>query len=84
VSFLSDHYQRTYTKYRKKTTLTARILVAYASWKESTAGIAQAIGRELVDGYTVNFSEMISVTSIAGYNAVVIGGPVFTGRLLGM
>jgi len=43
----------TYTKYRKKTTLTARILVAYASWKESTAGIAQAIGRELVDGYTV-------------------------------
>jgi len=83
VSFLSDHYQRTYTKYRKKTNLTARILVAYASWKEPTAGITQAIGRELEDRYTVNVSEMKSVTSIAGYKAVVIGGPVYTGKITG-
>gem|GEM_PF-953948 len=83
MSFLSDHYQRTYTKYRKKTNLTARILVAYASWKEPTAGITQAIGRELEDGYTVNVSEMKSVTSIAGYKAVVIGGPVYTGKITG-
>ena len=48
-----------------------------------TARIAQAIGRELVDGYTVNVSEMKSVSSIAGYNAVVIGGHVYTGKITG-
>ena len=64
--------------------MTARILVAYASRKGSTAGIAQAIGKELtIEGYTVDVSEMKSVTSIAGYNAVVIGAPVYTGKVTG-
>ena len=64
--------------------MTARILVAYASRKGSTAGIAQAIGKELTrEGYTVDVSEMKSVTSLAGYNAVVIGAPVYTGKVTG-
>jgi menaquinone-dependent protoporphyrinogen oxidase len=64
--------------------MTARILVAYASRKGSTAGIAQAIGKELtLDGYTVDVSEMKSVTSLAGYNAVVLGAPVYTGKVTG-
>lgn len=64
--------------------MTARILVAYASRKGSTAGIAQAIGKELaLEGYTADVSEMKSVTSIAGYNAVVIGAPVYTGKVTG-
>ncbi len=64
--------------------MTARILVAYASRKGSTAGIAQAICKELtIEGYTVDVSEMKSVTSIAGYNAVVIGAPVYTGKVTG-
>jgi menaquinone-dependent protoporphyrinogen oxidase len=64
--------------------MTARILVAYASRKGSTAGIAQAIGKELtIEGYTVDVSEMKSVTSLAGYNAVVIGAPVYTGKVTG-
>jgi menaquinone-dependent protoporphyrinogen oxidase len=64
--------------------MTARILVAYASRKGSTAGIAQAIGRELIsEGYTVDISDMKSVTSLAGYNAVVIGAPVYTGKVTG-
>jgi menaquinone-dependent protoporphyrinogen oxidase len=64
--------------------MTARILVAYASRKGSTAGIAQAIGKELtLEGYTVDVSEMKSVTSLAGYNAVVIGAPVYTGKVTG-
>ena len=64
--------------------MTARILVAYASRKGSTAGIAQAIGKELtLEGYTVDVSEMKSIASLAGYNAVVIGGPVYTGKVSG-
>jgi len=64
--------------------MTARILVAYASRKGSTAGIAQAIGKELtLEGYTVDVSEMKSVASLAGYNAVVIGAPVYTGKVSG-
>jgi menaquinone-dependent protoporphyrinogen oxidase len=64
--------------------MTARILVAYASRKGSTAGIAQAIGKELtLEGYTVDVSEMKSVTSLTGYNAVVIGAPVYTGKVTG-
>jgi menaquinone-dependent protoporphyrinogen oxidase len=64
--------------------MTARILVAYASRKGSTAGIAQAIGKELtIEGYTVDVTEMKSVTSLAGYNAVVIGAPVYTGKVTG-
>jgi menaquinone-dependent protoporphyrinogen oxidase len=64
--------------------MTARILVAYASRKGSTAGIAQAIGKELTrEGYTVDVSEMKSVTSLAGYNGVVLGAPVYTGKVTG-
>jgi menaquinone-dependent protoporphyrinogen oxidase len=64
--------------------MTARILVAYASRKGSTAGIAQAIGKELIsEGYAVDISDIKSVTSIAGYNAVVIGAPIYTGKITG-
>ena len=56
--------------------MSGRILVAYASRKGSTASIAQAIGKELTsEGYAVDVSEMKSVTSLEGYNAVVIGVP---------
>jgi menaquinone-dependent protoporphyrinogen oxidase len=62
--------------------MAARILVAYATRKGSTAEIAQAIGRELISlGYTVDVSEMKSITSLKGYHAVVIGAPVYTGKV---
>ena len=61
----------------------ARILVAYASKKGSTAEIAQAIGKELqAAGHVVNVSEMGSVTSVAGYDAVIIGGPMYMGKMV--
>ena len=64
--------------------MSGRILVAYASRKGSTAGIAQAIGKELTsEGYAVDVNEMKSITSLAGYNAVVIGAPVYTGKVTG-
>ena len=62
----------------------ARILVAYASKKGSTTEIAQAIGKELqASGYVVDVTEVGAVTSPAGYNAVVIGGPVYMGKMMG-
>ena len=62
----------------------ARILVAYASKKGSTAEIAQAIGKELqAAGHIVDVTEMGTVASPAGYNAVVIGGPIYMGKMMG-
>ena len=61
----------------------ARILVAYASKKGSTAEIAQAIGKELqVAGHIVDVTEMKSVLSIEGYNSVVIGAPFYMGSIM--
>jgi menaquinone-dependent protoporphyrinogen oxidase len=63
----------------------ARILVAYASKKGSTTEIAQAIGKELeASGHVVDVAEMGTVTSLTGYNAVVIGGPMYVGKIEGM
>jgi menaquinone-dependent protoporphyrinogen oxidase len=63
----------------------ARILVAYASKKGSTAEIAQAMGKEIrAAGHLVDVTEMKSVSSVGGYNAVVIGGPFYMGKVTDM
>jgi menaquinone-dependent protoporphyrinogen oxidase len=62
----------------------ARILIAYVSPKGSTAGIAEAIGKELrLSGYSVDVAELKSVSSLEGYRAVVIGGPFYMGKIVG-
>ena len=64
--------------------MSARILVVYVSPGGSTAGIAQAVGKELQSaGYGVDVVEMKSVSSLKGYNAVVIGGPFSMGKVVG-
>ena len=61
----------------------ARILVAYASKKGSTAEIAQAIGKEIrAAGHLVDVTEMKSVSSLESYNAVVIGAPFYMGKIM--
>jgi len=66
------------------TTMAAHILIAYATRNGSTAEIAQAIGKELQSaGHTVEIAEMKTVTTLAGYNAVVIGAPLYMGSVLG-
>ena len=60
----------------------ARILVAYATRSGSTAEIAQAIGKELTNaGFTADVAEIKTVSMLAGYNAVVIGGPLYMGSV---
>jgi menaquinone-dependent protoporphyrinogen oxidase len=62
----------------------ARILVAYATRNGSTTGIAQAIGRELVSaGHPVDVTEIKAISTLAGYNAIVIGGPLYMGSVDG-
>jgi menaquinone-dependent protoporphyrinogen oxidase len=62
--------------------MTARILVAYATRKGSTAEIAQAVGKELQSaGHHVDVAEAKTVSTLAGYHAVVIGAPVYMGKL---
>jgi menaquinone-dependent protoporphyrinogen oxidase len=62
----------------------ARILVVYASKNGSTAEIAQAIGKELqAAGHTADAVEISKGASPQGYDAVVIGGPVYMGRMDG-
>jgi menaquinone-dependent protoporphyrinogen oxidase len=62
----------------------ARILVAFATRKGSTAEIAQAIGKELqAAGHMADAIEIAKVVSMQGYNAAVVGGPMYMGRIDG-
>jgi menaquinone-dependent protoporphyrinogen oxidase len=64
--------------------MTAQVLVAYASKKGSTAGIAEAVAKELRSaGHTADVAEMGTVSSLEGYDAVVIGAPVYAGKVMG-
>lgn len=61
----------------------AHILVAYSTRKGTTKGIAEAIGKELkAAGHETEVLEMRSISSIAGYDGVVIGGPMYMGRMV--
>lgn len=63
--------------------MAARILVAYTTKKGSTAEVALAIAKELeTTGAAVTVADMTTVGSLAGYNAVVIGTPVYTGKVM--
>ena len=62
----------------------SKILVTYASRKGSTKEIAEAIAKELrATGRDVDTMEIASIHSVSGYHAVVIGGPVYMGRVVG-
>ena len=62
----------------------ARVLVAYASKKGSTAGIAKAIAKELqAMGHVAIVAEMKDVSSLEGYDALILGAPVYTGSVMG-
>ncbi|MDO9549929.1 MAG: flavodoxin domain-containing protein [Methanoregula sp.] len=61
-----------------------KILVAYATRNGSTAEIAQAIGKELtIAGHAVVVAEIKTISTLADFTAVVIGGPLYMGSVDG-
>lgn len=63
-------------------TIMAHILIAYATRMGSSAEIAQALANELrATGQTADAVETEKVASLQGYDAVVIGGPMYMGHM---
>jgi menaquinone-dependent protoporphyrinogen oxidase len=61
--------------------MSRRVLVAYASKMGATAEIAEGIGAEIRQhGHVVDVLDVRQVRSIAGYDAVVVGSAIYTGR----
>ncbi len=60
-----------------------RILIVYGTWAGSTADVAEFIGKTLAEGgYRVDVKPVESVTSTAGYHAVIIGSAIRMGRVM--
>lgn len=61
--------------------MNGKILVTYASQGGSTAGIAEAIGKQLSgNGTAVDVLPVKTVTDISPYQAVIIGSAVHSGK----
>ena len=61
----------------------ARILVTYTTRKGTTREIAEAIGKELrAAGHEAEVFGMPTVSTLAGYDGIVIGGPMYMGRMI--
>lgn len=61
--------------------MTDTVLVTYGSTNGSTAQIAEAVAEVLrKDGLTVDALPAPAVTSVASYDAVVVGGGLYAGR----
>ncbi|MEN6341134.1 MAG: flavodoxin domain-containing protein [Methanospirillum sp.] len=61
----------------------ARILVAYATKHGSTAGVAEAVARELDGaGFEAVAAAFGTVNSLEGYDGAVLGAPIYVGRPL--
>jgi menaquinone-dependent protoporphyrinogen IX oxidase len=57
-----------------------KILVAYATMAGSTAEVAQAVGEEIAKkGLWVDVLPLDEVKNLAGYDGVVVGGPMIMG-----
>jgi menaquinone-dependent protoporphyrinogen oxidase len=63
-------------------TTSAHVLVAYATKHGSTGEVAEAVADALrTDGHDVELSAAAEVRTVDGYDAVVLGGAIYTGRL---
>ena len=63
--------------------MTEKILVAYASRYNSTKEIAEKIAAVLSsEGYETDCAEVQTITSTEGYDAFVVGSPIYMGKWL--
>jgi menaquinone-dependent protoporphyrinogen oxidase len=63
--------------------VSGKILIAYASRKGSTAGVADEIGKQLAaSGASVDVRPMKDVSDLGGYGAVVLGSAINGGKWL--
>ncbi len=63
--------------------MAARILVAYTTKYGSTAGVADAVARELGGaGLEAQAVEQKGVATLEGYDGVVLGAPIYMGKPL--
>jgi menaquinone-dependent protoporphyrinogen oxidase len=63
--------------------MSARILVAYATKKGSTAEIAEAVGKELQSaGHEVTVKGFHEVMALEKYDGIVLGAPVYMGKMI--
>ncbi|MFE1311849.1 flavodoxin domain-containing protein [Streptomyces sp. NPDC058755] len=61
--------------------MSTRVLVAYGTTNGSTAQIAETVAEALLkEGLTAQARPARSVTSVAPYDAVVVGGALYAGR----
>ena len=61
--------------------MAGRILVAYATKHGSTAGVAEAVARELTAaGLEAEGAAFPAADSLEGYDGIVLGAPLYTGR----
>lgn len=70
-------------EFGEETEMDKRVLVGYATGKGSTVGVAEAIGKGLAErGYAADVMPMSACSSLAGYDAVVLGSAVNGGAWL--
>jgi len=63
--------------------MNGKILVAYTSEYGSTAGVADAIGKELCNkGASVDVRIAKKVTHLSSYCGVILGSPIYKGKLM--
>jgi len=61
--------------------MNGKILVVYASEYGSTAGVAEAIGKELCNkGASVDVRLAKKVTHLSSYRGVILGSPIYKGK----
>jgi menaquinone-dependent protoporphyrinogen oxidase len=63
--------------------MTTKILVTYSTKYGSTQGVAEAIAEVLLnEGYAVDLHPTRDVKSLADYQVVILGTPIYAGSLL--
>ncbi len=69
--------------YGEESTVSGRILVAYASQHGATAGVADAIGQTLSEGgAAVDVRRVQEVADLSPYRAAVVGSAIHSGKWL--